>query len=62
MQVYDGETGHRIMVLGSRGLNKGQFDSPESVAVDSKGFILVGDSGNGRVQVFSPEGRFVRLV
>lgn len=47
-------------MFGSRGRNKGQFESPESVAVDDEGFIVVGDSGNGRVQVFHPNGRFVR--
>ncbi|KAF4527079.1 hypothetical protein B566_EDAN015714 [Ephemera danica] len=42
------------MEFGSSGAARGQFRTPECVAVDKMGFILVGDSGNGRVQVFRP--------
>lgn len=59
-QVFDGTTGERVLMFGSRGVNKGQFETPECVAVDPEGFILVGDSGNGRVQVFRPNGNFIR--
>jgi hypothetical protein len=40
---------------------RGQFSSPECVAVDHLGFILVGDSGNARVQIFRPTGTLVRI-
>lgn len=60
LQVFDGVSGARVQSFGTRGLNKGQFESPECILVDPQGFILVGDSGNGRVQVFRPNGNFVR--
>lgn len=46
--------------FGSRGAGEGQFNYPTAVAVNSRGEILVCDSLNFRVQVFSPEGMFRR--
>lgn len=40
---------------------RGQFSSPQCVAVDHLGFILVGDSGNARVQIFQPNGTLIRV-
>lgn len=62
IKVFDGITGERVLMFGTRGFNKGQFETPECVAVDPEGFILVGDSGNGRVQVFRPNGNFIRYL
>lgn len=31
------------------------------VAVDESGFICVADSGNNRIQIFSPDGRLVKM-
>lgn len=30
------------------------------VAVDDQGYIFVGDSGNNRIQIFHPDGAFLR--
>ena len=30
------------------------------VAVDDQGYIFVGDSGNNRIQIFHPDGSFLR--
>lgn len=46
--------------FGGRGAGAGQFNFPTAVAVNSQGEILVCDSLNFRVQVFSPEGVFRR--
>ncbi|PNF25479.1 hypothetical protein B7P43_G05998 [Cryptotermes secundus] len=54
-------TGERLSEFGSMGEARGQFHSPECVAVDHLGFILVGDSGNARVQIFRPNGTLVRI-
>ncbi len=35
------------------------FDSPDGIAVDSKGYVYVADTMNGRVQKFGPDGQFV---
>jgi Uncharacterized conserved protein len=47
---------------GGHGSGKGQFDSPHGIAVDSAGNILVADTGNGRIQKFSPDGTFVTSI
>lgn len=53
--------GERLSEFGSMGEARGQFRSPECVAVDHLGFILIGDSGNARVQIFRPNGTLVRI-
>jgi len=47
--------------FGGRGVGAGQFNYPTAVAVNSQSEILVCDSLNFRVQVFSPEGVFRRV-
>jgi DNA-binding beta-propeller fold protein YncE len=47
------------MFEGGRGTGKGEFDSPTAMAVDPSGNILVADTGNGRIEKFSPNGTFV---
>jgi DNA-binding beta-propeller fold protein YncE len=44
---------------GGRGGGNGEFDSPTAIAVDPTGNILVADTGNGRIEKFSPDGSFV---
>jgi len=50
-----------VSEFGSMGEQRGQFLTPECVAVDHLGFIFVGDSGNARVQIFRPNGTLVRV-
>jgi DNA-binding beta-propeller fold protein YncE len=45
--------------LGSKGSANGQFMFPHSLAVDNSGNIYVGDTGNKRIQKFSPSGTFL---
>ena len=40
----------------------GQFNTPHSIAADAKGNIYVADRGNRRIQVFDPEGTFLREI
>ena len=47
--------------FGTRGSGPGQFDSPEGIAIDSKGNILVTDD-NHRIQQFSSTGKHLRTV
>jgi Tol biopolymer transport system component/DNA-binding beta-propeller fold protein YncE len=44
---------------GSNGTGDGQFNSPIGIAVDSSGYIYVGDYGNNRIQKFTSTGTFV---
>ncbi|HUU61159.1 MAG TPA: NHL repeat-containing protein [Acidimicrobiia bacterium] len=48
------------MSFGSWGSADGDFDKPCGIAVDGAGLVYVADAGNGRVQVFDAEGRFLR--
>ena len=50
------------MFVGGKGSGKGEFDSPTAIAVDSSGNILVADTGNGRIEKFSPTGTFVTSI
>jgi DNA-binding beta-propeller fold protein YncE len=45
---------------GVPGTAPGQFNFPRNVAIGPDGSIYVADSGNNRIQVFSPQGQFVR--
>lgn len=49
------------LVIGKQGREYGEFVWPLDVAVNNfNGQILVADSNNHRIQVFEPDGRFVR--
>jgi DNA-binding beta-propeller fold protein YncE/ABC-type molybdate transport system permease subunit len=48
----------RAVVMGTRGAGVGEFNKPRSVAVDRKDNFYVVDM-TGRVQKFSPDGRFI---
>lgn len=61
VKIYNKNDKNKIVEFGALGQRKGQFRQPEVLAVDPMGFILVGDSGNCRVQVFKPTGQLVRV-
>eukprot|EP01116_Phalansterium_solitarium_P006908 TRINITY_DN19338_c0_g1_i1.p1 TRINITY_DN19338_c0_g1~~TRINITY_DN19338_c0_g1_i1.p1 ORF type:complete len:509 (-),score=133.99 TRINITY_DN19338_c0_g1_i1:277-1803(-) len=49
-----------VRQFGSYGSTDGEFYYPEAVALDrSTGNVYVADSGNGRIQVFSADGKFL---
>ncbi|MEP6493550.1 MAG: peptidyl-alpha-hydroxyglycine alpha-amidating lyase family protein [bacterium] len=52
--------GRWIKTWGTRGTEPGQFNILHSIANDVKGNIYVGDRTNRRIQVFDPEGTFLR--
>jgi sugar lactone lactonase YvrE len=52
-----GTGGHYLGSWGSRGTAPGQFEHPQSIAVDSQGVVYVADTGNNRIQKFSPSGQ-----
>jgi len=47
---------------GQRGDKKGEFNFPVAVAVAPDGSFAVSDTGSCSVEVFSPEGKFVRRI
>jgi len=56
VKVFD-EKGAFLFSFGSKGNEKGQFESPLGLAIDSTDRVFVADTGNRRVQVFSPDGK-----
>jgi len=50
------------MFEGGKGTGKGEFDFPTGIAVDANGNVLVADSGNGRIEKFSPTGTFLSTI
>ncbi|XP_065908118.1 tripartite motif-containing protein 2-like [Dysidea avara] len=50
--------GQYVGKFGTQGSNRGQLNSPFSLATDVNGFIFVGD-GNDRVSVFDHVGNFI---
>ena len=49
--VYDTQ-GKLLMTFGKQGKGDGQFDRPNGLALDDRGFLYVCDSGNQRIQKF----------
>ncbi|MGA2177526.1 MAG: 6-bladed beta-propeller [Verrucomicrobiota bacterium] len=48
----------RVEIIGTRGAGVGEFNKPRSVAVDAQDNLYVVDM-TGRVQKFSPDGKFL---
>src|SRR5882724_3002943 len=56
------KNGDWVKQWGDRGNKPGEFNTPHSIASDAKGNIYVADRGNRRIQVFDPDGTFVRAM
>jgi DNA-binding beta-propeller fold protein YncE len=54
-------TGEKLRSFGSQGSEPGQFKDPQGLTVDDDDNILVADTGNKRIQKFTPNGKFVAL-
>ncbi len=52
--------GEWVASWGSLGSGPGQFDTPHGIAVSPQDEIYVADRGNRRIQVFDPEGTYLR--
>lgn len=48
-----------IKTWGRRGSAPGEFNTPHTIAIDSRGRVFVGDRGNNRIQIFDQEGGFL---
>lgn len=61
VQRFD-QDGNLIAIFGEPGAGDGQFNHPHGLAVDrARGdLVYVGDQENGRLQVFTREGEFIR--
>lgn len=52
--------GEWVASWGSLGTGPGQFDTPHGIAVSPDDEIYVADRGNRRIQVFDPDGTYIR--
>lgn len=53
--------GEYLLEWGKAGRNAGEFNTPHSLQADSKGTVYVSDRENNRIQMFTPDGKFVRM-
>jgi DNA-binding beta-propeller fold protein YncE len=51
--------GSLILSWGEPGSGPGQFRIPHGIAVDAQGTVYVADRENSRIQLFTPEGKFL---
>ena len=54
--------GKYLLDWGKKGKGPGEFNTPHSVAVDSKGTVYVSDRENNRIQIFDPNGKVPAAV
>ena len=52
MRVLDRATGQALSSFGQTGTQTGEFENPHTVAVDSKGDVIVGDTDGRRLQIW----------
>jgi DNA-binding beta-propeller fold protein YncE len=60
VRVFDAHSGQHLLDIGKRGEKDGELNLPRDVALAPNGQVYVVDGGNFRVQVFEPDGRFVK--
>lgn len=56
------KNGDWVKQWGGPGKANGKFNTPHSIASDAQGRIYVADRGNRRIQVFDPDGKFLRAI
>jgi DNA-binding beta-propeller fold protein YncE len=53
--------GRLVASWGTPGKAEGEFHLPHSIAFDPEGKLYVADRANKRIQIFSPDGRFLGM-
>lgn len=53
-------TGKYLFEWGKKGNKEGELNIPHSISLDSLGNVYVADRENNRIQVFDPNGKFIK--
>lgn len=53
------KNGKFIKTWGKKGAGPGEFDTPHSLAMDSRGRLFVADRNNNRIQIFDQDGKLL---
>ncbi|KAI8495548.1 hypothetical protein Bbelb_265200 [Branchiostoma belcheri] len=61
VQVFN-HSGHWLYEFGRAGLGEGELKLPRGICTDSTGRVIVANGGNGRIDMFTSRGEFVRTV
>ena len=60
--VYSLKDYAKIREFGQRGGGPGEFNFPTNITVDSDGKVYVVDTANFRIQIFDPEGKYLKTI
>ena len=60
--VYSLKDYTKIREFGQRGGGPGEFNFPTNITVDSDGKVYVVDTANFRIQIFDPEGKYLKTI
>jgi len=62
VRVFDLQNGEHLYDIGQRGSIAGELNLARDIALGSDGNLYIVDGGNFRVQVFDPDGSFIRQI
>jgi len=62
VEVLDRATGEVIDIVGGIGSEEGFLNKPTHLALDTEGNLFVTDAFNLRLQMFDPDGDFVKVI
>jgi peptidylamidoglycolate lyase len=55
-------SGKYLLAWGKKGSKESEFDIPHGISLDSNGNVYVADRENNRIQVFDPNGKFIKQL
>ncbi|XP_033095892.1 E3 ubiquitin-protein ligase TRIM71-like [Anneissia japonica] len=62
VHVYNMESKLKEKTIGKYGGLEGELNKPSDVAVTKEGSLIVADTYNHRLQLFSPDGKFIKVL
>lgn len=59
--VYSGN-GRKLFSFGKQGTGKSEFSFPNGIIVTDQGNLMISDSANNDIKLFSPKGRYIKTI